>query len=131
MKTTHMAIGILCGIAGLLGGCGGDYYRVNDTAGQKLYYTTKIDHTKSGAITFKDEKGGSKVTLQSSEVKSISEEEYQAALKAPATVTPAKATAAPAAAAPAPTPAAAAPVAEPAPAAPAPAEAPAQPAETK
>ena len=123
MKTTHMAIGILCGIAGLLGGCGGDYYRVNDTAGQKLYYTTKIDHTKTGAITFKDEKGGSKVTLQSSEVKSISEEEYQAALKAPATVTPAKATAAPApsaAAAPAPAPAVAAP-----------AEAPAQPAETK
>lgn len=124
MKTTHMTFGILCGIAGLLGGCAGDYYRVNDTAGGKPYYTTKIDHTKSGAITFKDEKGGSKVTLQSSEVKSISEEEYQAALKAPATVTPAKATAAPAAAASAPTPAAAAP-------AEAPAETPAQPAETK
>ena len=123
MKTTHMTFGILCGIAGLLGGCQGDYYRVNDTAGQKAYYTTKIDHTKTGAITFKDEKGGSKVTLQSSEVKSISEEEYQAALKAPATVTPAKATA-PAAPA-----AAAAPA--PAPAAAAPAEAPAQPAETK
>ena len=123
MKMTHMTFGILCGIAGLLGGCGGDYYRVNDTAGQKLYYTTKIDHTKTGAITFKDEKGGSKVTLQSSEVKSISEEEYQAALKAPATVTPAKATAAPAPAA------ATAPA--PAPAAAAPAEAPAQPAETK
>ena len=131
MKTTHMTLGILCGVAGLLGGCGGDYYRVNDTAGGKLYYTTKIDHTKTGAITFKDEKGGSKVTLQSSEVKSISEEEYQSALKAPATVTPAKATAPAAPAALAPAPAAAAPAEEPAPAVAAPAEAPAQPAETK
>jgi hypothetical protein len=123
MKTTTIATWTLCGMAGLLAGCGGDYYRVNDTAGQKLYYTTKIDHTKTGAITFKDEKGGSKVTLQSSEVKSISEEEYQAALKAPAVV-PVKAT-------PAPAPAAKAPVEAPAPAAAAPAEAPAQPAEAK
>jgi hypothetical protein len=123
MKTTHMAFGLLCGVAGLLGGCGGDYYRVNDTAGAKLYYTTKIDQTKSGAITFKDEKGGSKVTLQSSEVKTISREEFEAGLKAPAVV-PVKAT-------PAPAPAAKAPVEAPAPAAAAPAEAPAQPAEAK
>ena len=119
MKTTHLAFGILCGMAGLLAGCGGNYYKVNDPAGgDKMYYTTEIDQSKAGAITFKDKKSGSKVTLQSSEVKEISKEEYEAGLKAPAAA-PAKATPAPA-----PAPAAAAPVE-------APAEVPAQPADTK
>ena len=80
MKTTTIAFGILCGMAGLLGGCGGDYYRVNDPAGHKLYYTTDIDRTKTGAITFKDKKSGSTVSLQSSEVKQISKKEFEAGL---------------------------------------------------
>lgn len=78
MKTTTIASGILCGMAILLGGCGGDYYRVNDPAGDKLYYTTDINRTKTGAITFKDKQSGSKVSLQSSEVKQISKEEFEA-----------------------------------------------------
>ena len=57
MKTRIMALGILCGMAGLLAGCGGDYYRVNDPAGHRQSYTSDIDKTKTGAITFKDEKG--------------------------------------------------------------------------
>lgn len=81
MKTTHIALWILCGMAGLLAGCGGDYYRVNDPAGTRQYYTTDIDQTKTGAITFKDEKSGSVVTLQLSEVKQISEDEFKAAVK--------------------------------------------------
>jgi hypothetical protein len=64
----------------VLAGCA-TYYKVNDPAGSKLYYTTEIDKTKAGAITFKDEKSGSVVTLQSSEVKEISEEEFNAAVK--------------------------------------------------
>ena len=81
MKTTHMALGILCGMAGLLAGCGGDYYRVNDPAGDREYYTTDIDQTKTGSITFKDKKSGGVVTLQSSEVKEISKDEFKAAVK--------------------------------------------------
>jgi hypothetical protein len=81
MKTTHIACGILCAMAGLLGGCGGDYYRVNNPAGGKQYYTKEVDHTKSGAITFKDEKSGNKVTLQSSEVKRISKDEFETGIK--------------------------------------------------
>ena len=81
MKTTHMALGILCGMAGLLAGCSGDYYRVNDPAGDREYYTTDIDQTKTGSITFKDEKSGGVVTLQSSEVKQISKDEFKAAVK--------------------------------------------------
>jgi hypothetical protein len=46
-----------------------------------MYYTTGIDKTDSGAIRIKDEKTGADVTLQSSEVKEISRDEYEAALK--------------------------------------------------
>jgi uncharacterized protein YdeI (BOF family) len=81
MKTTHVALWILCGMAGLLAGCGGNHYRVNDPAGTREYYTTDIDQTKTGAITFKDQKSGSVVTLQSSEVKQISEDEFKTAVK--------------------------------------------------
>jgi hypothetical protein len=124
MKTTHIAFGVLCGMAGLLAGCGGNYYKVNDPAGNKLYYTTDIEQTKTGAITFKDKKSGSKVSLQSSEVKEISKEEFEAGVKGLA-ATPAKATPA---SAPAP-----APVVAPAAAVPveAPVETPAQPADSK
>lgn len=81
MKTTPTALWILCGMITLVAGCGGNYYRVNDPAGTKEYYTTDIDKTKAGSITFKDEKSGGVVTLQSSEVKEISEEEFDAAVK--------------------------------------------------
>jgi len=57
------------------------YYQVSDPAGTKLYYTTEIDTTEAGAIKIKDEKTGANVTLQSSEVKEISQEEYEAALE--------------------------------------------------
>jgi len=120
MKTTTIAIWTLCGMAGLLAGCGGNYYKVNDPAGERLYYTTEIEKSKAGAITFKDKKSGSKVTLQSSEVKEISEDEFNAGVKG-MVAAPVKATPVPAPpVAPAPAPAAAAP-----------AEAPAQPAEAK
>ena len=56
------------------------YYKVNDPAGQKEYYTKDIEEGKGGAIKIKDAKSGSTVTLQSSEVKEISEEEYEAAV---------------------------------------------------
>ena len=81
MKSTTTALWILCGMITLVAGCGGDYYRVNDPAGDRQYYTTDIDKTKTGAITFKDEKSGSKVTLQSSEVKEISKDEFKSAVK--------------------------------------------------
>ena len=68
-------------MAGLLAGCGGNYYRVNDTAGNRQYYTTDIDKSRAGSISFKDEKSGAVVTLQSSEVKQISEDEFDAAVK--------------------------------------------------
>ena len=70
----------VCALLMLAAGCT-TYYQVNDPAGSKLYYTTDIDTTDGGAIKLKDEKTGATVTLQSSEVREISRDEYEAALK--------------------------------------------------
>jgi hypothetical protein len=85
MKDKGVGLCVLCGLIIVLTGCS-SYYMVNDPAGAKLYYTTDIDKTKAGAITFKDEKSGSVVTLQSSEVKEISEDEFNAAVKSEAKI---------------------------------------------
>ena len=99
-------------LAFLTAGCSGNYYRVTDLATGKSYYTDKVeDAGKAGAVKFKDAKTGSKVTLQSSDVKEIKEEEFDAAIEA----RDASGTSKPAAAAPAAAPAAPAPAATPAP----------------
>ncbi len=83
----------------LLAGCGGPsgYFMVRDPGSATSYYTTKID-TDDNTVKFKDEKTGSAVTLQSSEVKKISKEEYAKGLTPPAPA-PAAAIVAPAPAA--------------------------------
>src|SRR5258705_2191145 len=89
----------------LAGFSGGSYYAVRDPASGTAYYTTEVDKAGgAGAVKFKDEKTGSTITLQSSEVKEISKDEFSKQ-----TTKPAPAAAAPAAApavAPAPAPAA-------------------------
>jgi hypothetical protein len=73
---------ILGGLTVMIAGCT-NYYRVTDPSSGKSYYTTKVGEAgRAGAVKIKDEKTGSMVTLQSSEVKEISSEEYQAAIKA-------------------------------------------------
>jgi len=71
--------------AGLLvGGCSSTYYKVTDPNSGNAYYTEKVDTLVStGAVKVKDARTGSVVTLQSSEVKEISEKEYKAGLAAP------------------------------------------------
>jgi hypothetical protein len=76
----HTSLWMLCALTLLVGGCT-SYYRVSDPAGSKEYYTTDIDKNKGGSISFKDAKSGSVVTLQSSDVKEISEEEYNTEVK--------------------------------------------------
>jgi hypothetical protein len=64
----------------LLAGCGGGYYMVRDPRSGTAYYTTDVDKAGS-AVKFKDAKTGSAITLQSSEVKEISKDEFTKALK--------------------------------------------------
>ena len=82
MRTYLITTVLFGGLTLLVVGCT-DHYRVTDPMSGKSYYTTKVDNAgRGGAVKTKDEKSGSIVTLQSSEVKTISEEEYEAAMVA-------------------------------------------------
>ncbi len=82
MRTQFIMGVLLVGLTITAAGCT-SYYRVTDPASGKSYYTTDVKETgRSGAVKVKDAKTGSTVTLQSSEVKEISEEEYNAGLAA-------------------------------------------------
>lgn len=54
----------------------GKYYMVTDPSTEKTYYTKKIKDQKGGAIKFEDGKNGSEITIQNSEVKQITKDEY-------------------------------------------------------
>jgi hypothetical protein len=71
-----VTIFLVLGIAGC-----GSYYQVRDPASDSLYYTTDIEKKREGAITFKDAKSGADVTLQNSEVKEISKDEFKESTK--------------------------------------------------
>ena len=60
-----------------LAACSSTYYHVKDAESGREYYTTKLEHS-GDAITFKDGKTRSKVTLQNSEVTEITKDEYGA-----------------------------------------------------
>lgn len=62
-------------------GCS-SHYLVHDPASGASYYTKDVDRTgDAGAIKFKDHATGSRVILQQSEVRKISEDEYEAGVK--------------------------------------------------
>jgi hypothetical protein len=71
----YLGIGLLFLVAT---GCT-SYYRVTDQATGRTYYTTDLDRTDSGGVVFKDAKTFSKVTLQSSEVREVSRQDFEAA----------------------------------------------------
>jgi hypothetical protein len=58
-------------------GCA-SYYKVTDPASGKVYYTEDIDKKDSGAIEFKDEATKAQVTLPTSEVMEITEDQFKA-----------------------------------------------------
>lgn len=60
-----------------LAACGSSYYIVKDAESGHEYYTTNLKHS-GDAITFKDGKTRSTVTLQNSEVTEITKDQYGA-----------------------------------------------------
>jgi len=79
MRMSRLGMYTICGFMMVMAGCT-TYYRVTDPASGKEYYTTNVkDKGRSGAVKITDDKTGSSVTLQSSEVREISEDEYTAA----------------------------------------------------
>ena len=66
----------------LLGAAGcTTYYRVTDQPSRRVYYTTEIERTDSGAVQFYDVKSRARVTLQSSEIVEISKDAYQSGIR--------------------------------------------------
>jgi hypothetical protein len=72
-------LGALCLF--VLAACGG-YWMVTDPTSKNVYYTEEVKEAKGkgGAVKFIDAKTGSEVTLQSSEVKEVSKDEFKAAV---------------------------------------------------
>ena len=54
------------------------YYEVKDPTTGKLYYTTDLDKGKAGAVTLIDEGSEAEVTIQNSEIREISKDEFRA-----------------------------------------------------
>lgn len=73
---------VVLGSALLAAGCA-SYYKVTDPQSGRVYYTEEVESDKSGMVKLKDARSGSSVTLQSSEVREISSDEYKAGLAAP------------------------------------------------
>jgi hypothetical protein len=63
----------------LLAGCGG-YWQVVDPTTKNTYYTEEVKQSKSGAVKFIDAKTGQEVTLQNSEIKEVSKDEFKAGI---------------------------------------------------
>ena len=81
----HGAVAGAAACTALLAACGssGTYFMVREPGSATPYYTTTVS-TSGSAVKFKDAKTGSGVTLQSSEVKKISKEEFTQAITASA-----------------------------------------------
>ena len=82
---------VLLGVLGLfvLAGCGG-YWMVTDPTTKKVYYTEKLKGSKGGAVKFKDAKTGNEVSLQNTEVKEVSKDEFKAGVAKKEEVKPAE-----------------------------------------
>lgn len=64
----------------LLAACGGKYYEVTATDSGKSYYTRDVDR-KNGHVEFTDKASGDEVTLDSSEVREITPQQYKNAVR--------------------------------------------------
>ena len=70
----------LCSVLACLvgaGGCG-SYHQVRDPQSGKVYYTSEMKKRGSGAVSLKDGATGGQVTVQNSEVREISKDQYEA-----------------------------------------------------
>jgi hypothetical protein len=76
MRTARLTVTTaLLAIVLMAAGCT-TYYRVTEPGSGRAYYTTDIKR-RGSAVEFTDAKSGSEVTLQASEVKEITQEDFQ------------------------------------------------------
>lgn len=75
MALTRLMMVTLALLALAMSGCT-TYYRVKDTTSGRTYYTEDIKR-RNGTVIFTDTKSGSQITLPSSEIAEVQEEEYK------------------------------------------------------
>jgi hypothetical protein len=73
-------IGLVLGLLLLFGCASKGYWMVTDPFTKNVYYTQSVDSLASGAVKFTDGQTGKAITLQNSEVKKMTEEEFKAAM---------------------------------------------------
>jgi len=66
---------LLLSVALLAGGCT-TYYQIQDPVTGDVYYADGIKTLDDGAVRFNDARSGSEVTVQNSDIKEISEDEF-------------------------------------------------------
>jgi len=71
-----VALFAVLGLAVVTNGCT-SYYAVTDPKTGKQYYTTEWHTARGGTTRFVDAKSGAIVTIQESEIREISEKEFQ------------------------------------------------------
>ena len=65
----------------VLTGCA-SHYMVRDPASGNTYYTRDVDRAgDAGSVKFRDDATGAKIIIQQSEVRTVSEDEYEAGIK--------------------------------------------------
>ncbi len=66
---------LLFAVVLLAGGCT-TYYQIQDPVTGDVYYADDIKTLDDGAVRFTDAQNGTEVTVQNSDIKEISEDEY-------------------------------------------------------
>lgn len=82
------SIGLAAVLCIALAGCSvphvmglGSYYQVTDPASGKVYFTRQIEQEDRGVVEFLDDSSDNWVSLAASEVKTVTQAEYEAGLK--------------------------------------------------
>ena len=73
-RTVPLQVFVCLSLLSLIG-CA-THYAITEPISGKNYYTDDIDKEEDGSIKFKDAKSGKEVILNSSEIKSISTEDF-------------------------------------------------------
>lgn len=78
-RRTTLALIAALGITSTLAAC--KHYRVTDLSNGSTYYTKSINHRDGGAVSFRDRRDDTKVTVQSNKVDRITKREYKDATR--------------------------------------------------
>ena len=76
-----MKFAIVLSLCFMMLGCT-TYYQVKDPSTGSMYYSTKIEEERGGAVSLKDARTNAQVTIQNSEVMEVEKSVYEAGVAA-------------------------------------------------